>query len=243
MTNLVLIHGAGGNAMELTPLADAMGPELTYWSFDMLGHGGRPEPEVYSVPLIAEDLIGGLDDAGVDRAFFFGYSFGGLVAYYLAAHYPERVIGACAMGTKVVFDAETVRRLLQMLDPVRAARLGIQVPEWVSAIHAKHRMLLSTVDDQGGATIVESWLRDAQRPLLALNGSADRMVTVEETKRITELAPDSRYAIFEGPAHPLAAVPIALVGRVVWDFINDVQGGLAVADQDRERYFARPRPA
>ena len=69
------------------------------------------------------------------------------------------------------------------------------------------------------------------------------MVTVEETKRITELAPDSQYAIFEGPAHPLAAVPIALVGRVVWDFIKDVQAGLSVAHQERESYFARPRPA
>jgi len=225
LTNLVLIHGAGGDRHELKPLAEAIGPELTCFSFDMLGHNGRPEPDNYGVQEIAEDLMAGLDAAGVGQAFFFGYSFGGIIAYYLAHHFPERVLGACALGARIRYDENTVRHLLHILDPARAERLGIVVPPWVAAIHAKHRMLLSTVGERGGAGLVEERLPFITRPVLALNGNADPLVSVEDTMRVGELVPKSRCAIYEGSAHPFRSVPTWVVAKLVLQFIRDVEAG------------------
>jgi pimeloyl-ACP methyl ester carboxylesterase len=222
MTDLVLIHGAGGNKHELTPLAEAIGPDLAYWNFNMLGHGGRPEPDVYGVEEIAEDLMRGLDQAGVGPAFFFGYSFGGLIALYLAREYPDRVLGCCMLGTKIRFDENTIRHFMHILDPARTAKMGMVEP-WITAIHAKHRMLLASVDQLGGEDVVEQRMRGMTRPVLAINGNADPMVGVAETQRVVELVPNGRYAIFEGSAHPLSKVPLDVVAEQVRNFIADVE--------------------
>lgn len=220
---MLLIHGAGGNRNELAPLARAMGPGLTYWSFDMLGHGGRPEPEAFVVPEIAEDLVRGLDRAGVERAFLCGYSFGGIIGFYLANHFADRVIGCCALGTKVRIDPQEVRRLLEMIDPERIERSGQKVTPELAAIHSKQRMLINAVDEHGGPEIIEKWLRGISGPVLALNGRADPLVSVEEAIRVMELVPNSRCVIFDGPAHPLKAVQLDLVAEMIWKFIRDVE--------------------
>ncbi len=220
---MLLIHGAGGNRNELAPLARAMGPGLNYWSFDMLGHGDRPEPEALVVPEIAEDLVRGLDRAGVERAFLCGYSFGGIIGFYLANHFADRVIGCCALGTKVRIDPQEVRRLLDMIDPERIERSGQKVTPALAAIHSKQRMLINAVDQHGGPEIIENWLRGVSRPVLALNGRTDPLVGVEEAIRVTELAPNSRCVIFDGPAHPLLSVNLDVVAGLIWKFIRDVE--------------------
>jgi len=94
----------------------------------------------------------------------------------------------------------------------------------VAAIHSKHRMLLASVD-QLGAGVVENRLGEIDRPVLALNGRADPLVEVEDTMRVGELVPKSRCAIYEGSAHPISAVPMWVVARLVLDFIRDVEAG------------------
>jgi pimeloyl-ACP methyl ester carboxylesterase len=49
--------------------------------------------ESYALPTLAADIIGLLDAAGRARAAVVGHDWGGIVAWYLAAHYPGRVAG------------------------------------------------------------------------------------------------------------------------------------------------------
>ena len=54
--------------------------------------GARPdEPSAYALPALAADVVGLLDACGIEHADVVGHDWGAMVAWYLAARYPERV--------------------------------------------------------------------------------------------------------------------------------------------------------
>ncbi len=60
---------------------------------DQRGFGGADRPqgvEHYAMPQLAADVIGVMDQLGVDRAHLVGHDFGAGLAWFLAAHRPER---------------------------------------------------------------------------------------------------------------------------------------------------------
>jgi pimeloyl-ACP methyl ester carboxylesterase len=70
---------------------------------DTRGHGrsGKPHnPEAYTPLNFASDIAAVLDDAGVQKTYYWGYSQGGWIGFALAQHVPERfscfVIGGAA---------------------------------------------------------------------------------------------------------------------------------------------------
>ena len=94
---VVLLHGfpeywASWRA-QLTALAAA---GYRVWAPDQRGYNLSDKPpgiESYALPTLAADIIGLLDAAGVPQAHIVGHDWGGIVAWYLAAHYPGRVVG------------------------------------------------------------------------------------------------------------------------------------------------------
>jgi pimeloyl-ACP methyl ester carboxylesterase len=60
---------------------------------DARGHGGsdKPhEPEAYGLKQRVDDIVAVLDDLGIAKAHFFGYSMGGWIGFGVALHAPER---------------------------------------------------------------------------------------------------------------------------------------------------------
>jgi len=60
---------------------------------DLRGHGlsDRPHtPEEYTMKILTSDIIAVMDEIGVDKAHFWGYSMGGHIGFGLSKHYPER---------------------------------------------------------------------------------------------------------------------------------------------------------
>jgi pimeloyl-ACP methyl ester carboxylesterase len=89
---VLLLHGQPGSARDWERVRNAIGERARTIAIDRPGWDGRSA---------ARDLHGNstaavaaLDAAGVERATIVGHSFGGGVAAWLAAHYPERV---CAL--------------------------------------------------------------------------------------------------------------------------------------------------
>src|SRR5215472_4406008 len=61
---------------------------------DARGHGGsgKPhDPEAYRLETRVRDVVTVLDDLGIERAHFWGYSMGGWIGFGMAAFAPERV--------------------------------------------------------------------------------------------------------------------------------------------------------
>ena len=71
------------------------------WAPDQRGYNLSDKPleiKEYDLPTLAADVIGLLDAAGRRQAFIVGHDWGGMVAWYLAAHYPRRVARATILN-------------------------------------------------------------------------------------------------------------------------------------------------
>jgi pimeloyl-ACP methyl ester carboxylesterase len=68
---------------------------------DLRGFGASDKPlavEQYAIPLLAVDLVGVLDELGVERAHVVGHDFGAATAWTLALFAPDRVQSLCALS-------------------------------------------------------------------------------------------------------------------------------------------------
>lgn len=58
----------------------------------------QPDDGDYSLITLATDVIGWLDDLGIDRAHLVGHDWGAALAYVAAARYPDRILSATTMA-------------------------------------------------------------------------------------------------------------------------------------------------
>ncbi|MCM3575827.1 2-succinyl-6-hydroxy-2,4-cyclohexadiene-1-carboxylate synthase [Mesobacillus subterraneus] len=91
---LVLLHGFTGAASTWKPFSPMWGQHSTLLMIDLIGHGETESPgdmARYDIKKAANDLKMLLDQLGIDKADFLGYSMGGRTAITFASLYPERV--------------------------------------------------------------------------------------------------------------------------------------------------------
>lgn len=115
MDCVVLLHSSAASARQWDALAERLRPDFDVRAIDLHGHGRRaawPHGRPLSLDDEAALVLPVLERAG--RVHLVGHSYGGAVAMYLAARYPERV-RSLAVFEPVLF------RLLADLDPQGAA--------------------------------------------------------------------------------------------------------------------------
>lgn len=144
---LVLHHGASQDLRRwfLCGYVEALRREHQLILIDPRGNGASDKPHdpaAYALSRRVEDVIGVLDDAGVNLATFWGYSDGGRVGFGLAASAPER-LRALIVGGHHPYDyrvpghlrmngtdpEECVDKLLTAInaDPARLSPLGRKI--------------------------------------------------------------------------------------------------------------------
>jgi len=92
---LALMHGSGGSSkyFDFMGWTAKLKDRYTLMLIDARGHGlsDKPhEPEAYRMRLMAGDIVKVLDDLGIEKAHYFGYSMGGYIGWGLAKYYPKR---------------------------------------------------------------------------------------------------------------------------------------------------------
>lgn len=71
---------------------EAFARDFRVLRYDTRGHGASEvTPGPYDITLLAGDLLGLLDDLGIERVSLCGLSIGGMTATWIAAHAPERI--------------------------------------------------------------------------------------------------------------------------------------------------------
>lgn len=93
---VVMVRGAP-IAVALQDLAE----EFRLIFIDHRGHGQSAKPhdaEAYAMPLRVADVLAVLDALGIDRAHFFGISWGGRLCFGIGEHASERVSSLVIMG-------------------------------------------------------------------------------------------------------------------------------------------------
>jgi 3-oxoadipate enol-lactonase len=212
-------------------LANSLGTTLELWDrnvgawtqslrvlrYDARGHGGSDVPPgPYTVEELGRDVLGLLDELGIERASFCGTSLGGATGLWLAANAPERIerlVVACSSARFGEPDAWRERA-----DRVRAggvlAIAEAVVSRWFTAAASRelidiHRaMLLSTPPDGYVATCeaVGAWdfrdrLSEISADTLVIAAAEDRAAPLEYSELIADRVPSSRLVVLERAAH------------------------------------------
>ncbi len=76
---------------QLQPLAEA---GYRVWAPDLRGYGGTTRPvglEAYAIESLLEDVSGLVTAAGASQTILVGHDWGGIIAWYYALRYPERL--------------------------------------------------------------------------------------------------------------------------------------------------------
>lgn len=97
---LIMLHGWGWHSGIWQPLIPQLAEKFQLFLFDLPGMGKSSVlTEDYSIENIAALLL----DAAPDNATWLGWSLGGMIAWYIAIHYPERVSRLITVGSSPKF--------------------------------------------------------------------------------------------------------------------------------------------
>ncbi len=134
---LVLMPGLTANASSFDGLVKAgLSPALRVLALDLRGRGLSDKPDSgYTMADHAADVLGLLDVLEIQQVALGGHSFGGLLALFMAAHYPERI------SRLVVIDAAGSMhpQVLELIKP-SIDRLGKVLPSWEVCIETMKQM-------------------------------------------------------------------------------------------------------
>lgn len=128
-TKLICIDSGGGGR----PVAFVHGwccdrsffePQIEYFAkagrrviaFDLRGHGASGAPEVrYTMGLFADDVAWCLNKLGAERPVVIGHSMGGVIAFELAARYPDLPAAIIMLDASVVRPAASAAAADRMI--------------------------------------------------------------------------------------------------------------------------------
>jgi 3-oxoadipate enol-lactonase len=88
---MVLLHALGDRGAGWAPVTAQFAERFRVFALDLRGHGDSDWPGTYSFQLMADDVLGALDQLGLGTVTLVGHSMGGAVSYLLAMQRPERV--------------------------------------------------------------------------------------------------------------------------------------------------------
>lgn len=114
---LVLAHGLTANAHSFEGLVAGLEGSMQVIAVDLRGRGLSDKPASgYSLQDHACDMLGLLDALGLDEVMFGGHSYGGALAYAMAAEYPERITRCIGIDAPAVPDPAILDQIQPVLD-------------------------------------------------------------------------------------------------------------------------------
>ncbi len=99
---LILLHGLTANAHAFDKVVEGLNDSYRVICPDFRGNGLSDKPETnYTVEDHAADIVGLINHLGLETVYLGGHSFGGYLAVYIAANYPQLV------SKLIILDAAT----------------------------------------------------------------------------------------------------------------------------------------
>jgi pimeloyl-ACP methyl ester carboxylesterase len=242
---LVLVHGLAYDRAGWGRFPDLLAEHFRVVLIDNRGVGGSDAPPgPYTVPGMAEDVVGVLDELGIDRTNLFGVSLGGYIAQELTLTHPGRVekLVLCStapggpkavpmpVATQQVFATyPTMEReagLRMFVENSLGARGVRERPELVEEIF-RYRL--------GHAPTVEAWVAQATAgatydsydrigaidvPTLVVHGDADVVVDPGNAALLGELIPNARVELIPDRGHLMVWEDSERVAELVTEFLS-----------------------
>ena len=216
MEKLLLLHGALGSQNQFEPLKKALSTNYEVFTLDFYGHGtNAAETQPMRIEALADQILAWLEAQQLDSIAIFGYSMGGYVALYLAAHHPEKVAEIFTLATKFDWNPETAAKEVKLLDP---EKIEAKVPafakdlaqrhgenSWKGVLHSTAEMMLHL--GQQPALSAEDFATIQTRVLVSV-GDRDTMVSLAETVEVYRQLPNGSLIVLPETIHPLEKVSV-----------------------------------
>jgi 3-oxoadipate enol-lactonase len=217
---LVLSNSLGTTLEMWGPQLPSLGERFLVVRYDRRGHGrSAVPPGPYSVADLGNDVLGLLDDLGLERASFCGLSIGGAVGMWLATSAPERIDRLVLCCTRPAFPPPE-----QWSERAAAVRAGgvatvaeTVLGRWFTpSFHAEHpdvvdrfRTMLLETPAEGYAACCEALgsfdavagLGRIAAPTLVVSGADDPVSPPEAGAALAAAIPGARHAVVDGAAH------------------------------------------
>ena len=121
---LILLHGLTANANAFDALVKGLHPHYRVICPDLRGNGLSDKPAFnYTVQDHVEDVLGLISHLGDKKVYLGGHSFGGYLAFYIAANYPEVVDKLVILDAAKAMNPNAVNML-----SVAVSRLDVVYP-------------------------------------------------------------------------------------------------------------------
>lgn len=209
---LLLLHGNGESGDYFVHQVDEFAQYFTVYALDTRGHGQSPRGTApFTIPQFADDLLGFMEEHGIDKADILGFSDGGNIALTFALRHPERVGKLVLNGANL--DPSGVKAAVQI--PIV---LGYRLASLFKAPKARaNAELLGLMVNEPHIDPKE--LGRLTMPVLVIVGSKD-MIKASHSRLIADSLPNGRLVIIEGD-HFIANKQPTQFNRAVLAFLKE----------------------
>lgn len=217
--NLLLLPGLMGSiSTQWRHFIPNLLPQFRVVLVDLRGHGHSENRAADLLPeRMMYDLKGLLDTLGMESVHVAGYSLGGYLGLLLHLNQPRRVQTLLMHATKFYWNAESVKKMGNQLDP---DVIGAKAPQYANQLAEEHgsrwRKLVRQAADlvhhtwQDGLT--EGMVKQTQCPVLVSVGDRDELVQLPEALRLSRIVTKGELIVLPGVKHPFKSIrPIPLL--------------------------------
>jgi 3-oxoadipate enol-lactonase len=214
---LVLSNSLGASLEMWERNVPALAERFRVLRYDQRGHGDSPVPPgPYSIEDFGRDVIGLLDQLGIERASFCGVSLGGMTGLWLASEAPDRVerlVPACTsaqLGPPSMWDERIATVEAGGVEAIADATIGRWLTDDAPAETKEflRGLLVATPRDgyvAGSAAVRDMDLRDRLRridaPTLVIAGDDDLSTPPEHGRAIADGIPGADFKLLENARH------------------------------------------
>ena len=233
-TPLILIHGAGGSYLHWPSEIRRMSGE-SILAIDLPGHGTSPGEGKEVIDAYASDVIGFMDDLGINQAVITGHSMGSAIAQMLSLDYPERVKALILIGTGAKLRVHP--KLIQFCSSESTYPEAVsQVMEWAFNPQADQRLVElagERMADTSHEVVHKDFLacdafdirdrvKDINQPMLVICGSEDQMTPVRFSQFLVEELPEAHLEIIPNAGHMVMLELPEIVANLIREFIEEL---------------------
>ena len=225
---LLLLHGALGAGTQYEPLLPLIADRIDVHTLDFEGHHKTP---LRGRPLrfnhLAENVLDCMDHRSIDQIHIFGHSLGGAIGLYLARHFPQRVASVFTLGIKFEWSPEIAEKENAFLDPEKMKQ---KVPGFAAMLQQRHTAagwepLLERVRDLHRSMgrdnpLKETDYRSISQKVRIAVGDRDKMVDIEQSKKVYHLLQQGEFQVFPATPHPLEQVHMPRLASAILDFLG-----------------------
>jgi pimeloyl-ACP methyl ester carboxylesterase len=207
---LVILHGNGGSIGGRAAFIEEFSKKYKVIAFDNRCHGksGCPAGEL-TYEQMADDVDKTLQQLGIDSAYVWGHSDGGIIGLLLAIHHPDKVKKLLASGANLRPDTTAIEPdLFPLLDAMekQAKTDSIRYKQFLLLVQQPH--------------IPVTDLQKIKSDVLIMAGDRDA-IRIEHTLEIFKNIPGALLCILPGTTHFVYVDRTEWFKEILYDFFDN----------------------